>query len=98
MEIFWGKLEQEWLNGQHFRTRKEAMSATFWYMGIYYRRKRLHASNGYKTSEAYVAAVAANFCRITSYNVCYTKLLRKHRVISMFHKNSWNFSSSQIFK
>ena len=24
MESFWGKLKQEWLNGQHFRTREEA--------------------------------------------------------------------------
>jgi len=60
MESFWGKLKQEWLNGQHFRTRKEAMSAIFWYIEVYYRRKRLHASNGYRTPEDYTAA-ATNF-------------------------------------
>lgn len=59
MESFWGKLKQEWLNDQHFKTRREAMSAVFWYIEVYYRRQRLHASNGYKTPEVYTAA--ANF-------------------------------------
>lgn len=49
MESFWGKLKQEWLNGQHFRTREEAKAAVFWYIEVYYHRKRLHAGNGYRT-------------------------------------------------
>ena len=60
MESFWGKLKQEWLNDQHFKTREEAKSAIFWYIEIYYRRKRAHASNGYKTPEVYTK-MAANF-------------------------------------
>ena len=60
MESFWGKLKQEWLNDQHLRTRDEAKAAIFWYIEVYYRRKRLHESNGYKTPEKYTAA-AANF-------------------------------------
>jgi putative transposase len=60
MESFWGKLKQEWLNEQRFKTRNEARAAIFWYIEIYYRRKRLHASNGYKTPEMFTAA-AANF-------------------------------------
>jgi putative transposase len=55
MESFWGKLKQEWLNGQHFRTREEAKAAVFWYIEVYYHRKRLHAGNGYRTPASFVA-------------------------------------------
>jgi putative transposase len=58
MESFWGKLKQEWLNGQHFKTREEAKAAIFWYIEIFYRRKRRHASIGYKTPEEYTKSVA----------------------------------------
>lgn len=53
MESFWGKLKQEWLNEQHFKTREEAKAAVFEYIWIFYNRKRIHASNGYLTPEAY---------------------------------------------
>lgn len=53
MESFWGKLKQEWLNGQHFRTREEAKSAVFEYIWIFYNRKRIHEANGYLTPEEY---------------------------------------------
>ena len=58
MESFWGKLKQEWLNDQHFKTREEAKAAVFWYIEIYYRRYRLHESNGYQTPEAMTASAA----------------------------------------
>ena len=58
MESFWGKLKQEWLNDKKFRTREEAKSAVFWYIEIYYRRYRLHESNGYRTPEMAVVSVA----------------------------------------
>ncbi len=58
MESFWGKLKQEWLNGQHFHTREEAMAAVFWYIEVYYHRKRLHAGNGYRTPVQFTAAAA----------------------------------------
>ena len=58
MESFWGKLKQEWLNDQHFKTREEAKSAIFWYIEIYYRRKRTHQTNGYKTPEVYTKMIA----------------------------------------
>ncbi len=58
MESFWGKLKQEWLNGQHFRTREEAKVAVFWYIEVYYHRKRLHAGNGYRTPMAATVQVA----------------------------------------
>ena len=60
MESFWGKLKQEWLNDKRFKTRDEAKAAIFWYIEVYYRRKRLHEANGYLTPEEYGKA-AANF-------------------------------------
>lgn len=60
MESFWGKLKQEWLNDRHFRTREDEKTAIFWYIEAYYRRHRLHASNGYRIPENYIEA-AANF-------------------------------------
>ncbi|MBR1442596.1 MAG: IS3 family transposase [Firmicutes bacterium] len=53
MESFWGKLKQEWLNEQHFKTREEAKKAVFEYIWIFYNRKRIHEANGYKTPEEY---------------------------------------------
>jgi len=57
MESFWGKLKQEWLNGQRFKTRDEARAAIFWYIEVFYRRNRPHQSNGYLTPQAYTATV-----------------------------------------
>jgi len=57
MESFWGKLKQEWLNDKRFRTRQDAKRAVFWYIEIYYKRYRLHESNGYETPYDYVIAV-----------------------------------------
>ena len=53
MECFWGKLKQEWLSEQHFKTREEAKAAVFEYIWIFYNRRRIHASNGYMTPEEY---------------------------------------------
>lgn len=53
MESFWGKMKQEWLNDQKFKTRAEAKSKIFEYIMIFYNRKRLHASYDYKTPEEY---------------------------------------------
>jgi putative transposase len=56
MESFWGKLKQEWLNDKRFRTREDAKRAIFWYIEVYYKRYRLHESNGYMTPSDYLAA------------------------------------------
>ena len=56
MESFWGKLKQEWLNEQHFKTREEAKAAIFEYIWIFYNRKRIHETNGYQTPDAYYQA------------------------------------------
>jgi len=55
MECFWGKLKQEWLNEQHFKTREEAKKAVFEYIYVFYNRKRIHAANAYQTPEDYYA-------------------------------------------
>ena len=47
MESFWGKLKQEWLNEQHFKTRNEARKAVFEYIWIFYNNRRIHEKNGY---------------------------------------------------
>jgi len=57
MESFWGKLKQEWLNDKHFKTREDAKRAIFWYIEIYYKRYRLHQSNGYKTPHDFLTAI-----------------------------------------
>lgn len=48
MESFWGKLKQEWLNDQHFKTRQDAMASIFYYIEVFYNRERLHAGLGYQ--------------------------------------------------
>ena len=48
MESFWGKLKQEWLYTNRFRTRDEAKTAIFEYIEIFYNRQRKHSSNHYK--------------------------------------------------
>ena len=58
MECFWGKLKQEWLSEQHFKTREEAKAAVFEYIWIFYNRRRIHASNGYMTPEEYYSLAA----------------------------------------
>ena len=59
MESFWGKLKQEWLNEQHFKTRAEAKSAVFEYIWIFYNRQRLNAAIGYSTPDEYYARACA---------------------------------------
>lgn len=60
MECFWGKLKQEWLNEQHFKTREEAEKAVFEYIWIFYNRQRIHATNDYQTPEEYYANAAVS--------------------------------------
>ncbi len=55
MESFWGKLKQEWLNEYKFKTRDEAKAKVFEYVMIFYNRKRIHETYGYRTPEDYYA-------------------------------------------
>lgn len=56
MESFWGKLKQEWLYGNRFRTRDEAKAAIFEYVEIFYNRQRKHSSNNYKVPMDFMKA------------------------------------------
>lgn len=47
MESFWGKLKQEWLYGQKFSSREEARSQIFFYIEVFYNRRRRHAALQY---------------------------------------------------
>jgi putative transposase len=53
--FFWGKLKQEWLNEYKFKTREEAKAKAFEYVMIFYNRKRIHETYGYRTPEDYYA-------------------------------------------
>ena len=47
MESFFGSLKAEWLHHQRFATRQEAMSSIFYYIEVFYNRRRLHSANRY---------------------------------------------------
>ena len=48
IESFWGKLKQEWLYHQRFKTRAQARDAVFEYIEVFYNRQRLHSTLGYQ--------------------------------------------------
>lgn len=48
-ESFFGALKNEWLGRMKFRTREEARQQAFWYIEVFYNRRRLHSSLGYRT-------------------------------------------------
>ena len=48
IESFWGKLKQECLYHQRFKTRAQARDAVFEYIEVFYNRQRLHSTLGYQ--------------------------------------------------
>ena len=48
-ESFFSNLKNEWLHHFSFKTRDEARSAIFDYIELFYNRKRIHQSLGYRT-------------------------------------------------
>ena len=56
MESFWATLKVELVYQEHFATREEARAAIFEYIEVFYNRKRLHSSIGYKSPEAFEAS------------------------------------------
>ena len=52
-ESFFKTLKAELFGTRAYRTRKEARSATFEYIEIFYNRKRMHSSLGYLSPEEY---------------------------------------------
>jgi transposase InsO family protein len=47
MESFWGTLKEECIGEVIFSSRKEARTALFDYIEVFYNRKRRHSSLGY---------------------------------------------------
>ena len=52
-ESFFGLLKTEWVNHCRYRSRSEANCSLFYYIEIFYNRKRRHSSLDYKTPHEY---------------------------------------------
>jgi putative transposase len=57
MESFWATLKTELVHHEHYATRDQARQSIFEYIEIFYNRKRLHSSLGYKSPEAFEASL-----------------------------------------
>jgi transposase InsO family protein len=53
VESFFSRLKSEWTNHYHYQTRQEAIESLFYYIEIFYNRKRRHASINYVTPQQY---------------------------------------------
>ena len=56
-ESFWATLKTELVHHQRYATREEARQSIFEYIEVFYNRKRLHSSLGYKSPEAFEASL-----------------------------------------
>jgi transposase InsO family protein len=54
-ESFFARLKSEWVNHQRYRSRAEAIQSLFYYIEIFYNRKRRHSSIEYATPQGYEA-------------------------------------------
>ena len=52
-ESFFGRLKSEWVNHQRYLSRSEATRSLFYYIEIFYNRKRRHSSINYVTPQEY---------------------------------------------
>ena len=57
MESFWSTLKTELMHHEHYATREAARMSIFEYIEVFYNRKRLHSVLGYKSPEAFEAAL-----------------------------------------
>jgi putative transposase len=57
MESFWATLKRELIYEQKYKTRHEASASIFEYIEVFYNRKRMHSSLGYKSPEAFEAGL-----------------------------------------
>ena len=57
MESFWSTLKTELVYRKEYATREEARRSIFEYIEVFYNRVRLHSSLGYKSPEAFEAAI-----------------------------------------
>jgi transposase InsO family protein len=56
-ESFWSTLKTELVNHEHYATHEQARASIFEYIEVFYNRKRLHSSLGYKSPEAFEAGL-----------------------------------------
>jgi putative transposase len=54
-ESFFARLKSEWVNHQRYLSRKEAIQSLFYYIEIFYNRKRRHSFIDYATPQEYEA-------------------------------------------
>jgi transposase InsO family protein len=52
-ESFFGRLKSEWLHHKRYKSRSEATQSIFYYIEIFYNRKRRHSSINYVTPQEY---------------------------------------------
>jgi transposase InsO family protein len=53
MESFFGTLKSEWAHHHTYQTRQEARTDLFYYIEVFYNRRRLHSALGYVSPETY---------------------------------------------
>jgi putative transposase len=58
-ERFFASLKCEWTNRHSYRNLEELNTSLFWYIEIFYNRKRIHQTLGYTSPEAYEASFAS---------------------------------------
>ena len=52
-ESFFGKLKTEWVHGEDYLTRDQAIGHVFTYLEVFYNRQRKHAAIGYQSPAAF---------------------------------------------
>jgi putative transposase len=57
MESFWATIKTELVYREHYATHAQARASIFEYIEVFYNRKRLHSSIGYKSPEAFEAGL-----------------------------------------
>ena len=58
-ESFFGRLKSEWINHYRYLSRSEAIQNLFYYIEIFYNRKRRHSSINYSTPQKYESFLLA---------------------------------------
>jgi transposase InsO family protein len=59
VESFFGRLKSEWVNHYRYQTRSKAIQSLFYYIEIFYNRKRSHSTIDYLTPRDYMALTLA---------------------------------------
>ena len=52
-ETFFGRLKMEWVYHERYHSRSEAIQSLFYYIEVFYNRKRRHSSINYAIPQEY---------------------------------------------